>query len=495
MLRFAATTVILLISTAFGQVPRSVPASADFSSYRPLGEIRGWTFVAKDSALGQLISTVERETEIDGIAGYEISQILQLDYNKIGMERRQRIRSRHSVSQRGHYLGDKMVIDINEETEELELERNGNKLEGFFTRGASTFDKELDFPENSFATDILFLDLYENFLAMREIKIGDTIFDSVFVPQTMLFERVEAIVEHFGLISLYNQVKDSVFVIRFVQPQVMIFYFTAKKRLVKAEYLAQQMKAYLDIVRQIPPQMLVQPTFSLERFVKLLPHFGVFLLIGTVCLLFFAGADTFRHNLFLFVLIGGVSFIIVAFIQVPLQSYLTQKVFLPKVSEGQSPLLWAAVPALPAGVVQEMIKLGIIFLIFKFFKLGKRNPLLIGGAIGAGFGIAEASYILSHLPDTPLWSVNLVERGFIILFQAVSGVMLAAALLFNSKMKQIVIIAIVVLANSLFRYMPVFVQREMLDAELLYILIPIIPIMLLLYGVTLVKKSRNAFRN
>ncbi|HKZ41482.1 MAG TPA: hypothetical protein VJ044_11000, partial [Candidatus Hodarchaeales archaeon] len=157
MYRLVATFIILFFFSNVSQAQRSVPASSNFSDYRPLGEIRGWTFVAKDSALGQLISTVEREIEIDGVDGYEISQILQLDYFKIGMERRMRIRSSHSVSQKGHYLGDKMVIDVNEETEELELERDGNKLEGFFTRGASKFDQEIDFSANSFAADILFL--------------------------------------------------------------------------------------------------------------------------------------------------------------------------------------------------------------------------------------------------------------------------------------------------------------------------------------------------
>ena len=495
MFRYVAITIILLISTAFSQAPRSVPASPDFASYRPVGEIRGWTFIAKDSALGQLISTVEKETEIDGIEGYEISQILQLDYTKIDMERVMRIRSRHSVSQKGHYLGDKMVIDVNEETEELELEKDGNKFEGFFTRGASTFDQEINCPENIFAADILFLDMYESFLAMRDLKVGDTIFDSVFVPQTMLFEKVQAIVEHFGLISLYNKVKDSVFVIRFVQPQVMIFYFSPEKRLVKAEFLAQQMKAYLDIVRRVPPEMLSQRSFTFQQFMKSLPHYGVFLLIGVVGLMFFAGADIYRHNLYIYMLAGGASYIIAVFTQVPLQSFLTQELFLPNVSAGHSPLLWAAIPALPAGVIQELIKLTVIVLTFRFLKMGKRNPLLIGGAIGAGFGIVEASFLLSHMPDTPIWSANLVERGFILLFHAVSGVMLAAVLLFKSKKKKGAIIAIVVLANSFFRYMPVFVQSNFIDAELLYIFIPIIPIALLLYGVYLVKKSRSVFQD
>ncbi len=495
MIRTITVSILLLLFAIAARAQRAVTASTEFSAYRPLGEIRGWTFVAKDSALGQLISTVERETKIDGIEGYEISQILQLDYNKIGVERVQRIRSKHSVSRSGNYLGDKMVIDINEETERLELEKDGQKLEGFYTRGASKFDKEVEFPGTAFAADILFLDMYENFLAMRDLRVGDTIIDSVFVPQTMFFEKVEAIVEHFGLVTLYNQVRDSVFLIRLVQPQVMIFYFNVKKRLVKAEYLAQQMKAYLDIIRQLPPEALSQPSFGLKRFLGLLPHYGVFLLIGVCGFLFFAGADSYRYNLYIFLLIGGAGFLLAALTQVPLQSYLAEKIFLPRVSAGQSPLFWAAVPAIPAGVIQELIKISLMISIFKYLRLGKKNPLLIGGAIGAGFGIVEASFILSHLPESPLWSANLVERGFIILFHVASGVMLAAALLYSSKLKKGVIIAIVILVNGLFRYMPVFVQRQMLDTDLLYLLIPIIPVMLLLYSVTLIKQSRKAFQD
>ncbi len=495
MQRISIIVVFISFIAAVGSAQRSIPASVDFESYRPVGEIRGWTFVAKDSTIGQLISTVKRETEIDGINGVEIRQVLRLDYNRIGTERKLEIKSSHFVSTAGHYLGDQLEITVNEQVEKLELERDGGKIKGYFTRAGNKIEQEIKFAEKGFAADILFLDLYENFLARRDIKVGDTITDSVFVPQTMLVEKVEAVVEHFGLISLYNQVKDSVFVIRFVQPQVMIFYFSPNKRLVKAEFLAQQMKAYLDIVRQLPAEKMAEPSFGLERFAKLLPHYGVFLLMGAVGLLFLAGGDIYRHNLYVFVIAGGASFVIATFTQVPFQSFLAEKIFLPKISAGGSPLLWAAVPALPAGFIQELIKFVVIFNIFKFLRLNLRNPLFIGGAIGAGFGIVEASYILSHLPEMPLWSVNLVERGFIILYHTVSGVMLSAAILLKSKMKKAVLIMVVVLVNSMFRFMPIFVQRDMLDAELYYILIPMIPMVLLLYCVTLIKTFRNAFRN
>ncbi|HEX2897208.1 MAG TPA: hypothetical protein VHP63_04070, partial [candidate division Zixibacteria bacterium] len=353
----------------------------------------------------------------------------------------------------------------------------------------------LGYPENGFAADIFFLDQYENLLAQRSLAVGDTIRDSVFVPQTMLVEKVEAYVEHFGLISLYNQVKDSAFVIRFTQPQVMIFYFTPERHLVKVEYLAQQMKAYLDIIRRLPPEMVAAPSVTVQRLTKQLPYYGVFVLMGAVCLALLAGSEVHKNHLYLFLIGGAASFVLAIFTQIPLQAYLVESVYSPKVSGGESPFIWAAIPALPAGVIQESIKLGLIFSAFKFFRIGKANPLLIGAAIGAGFGIAEAIYITSHLPVSPIWSAGLAERGVLILFHSISGVMLSSAILYNSPVKKTLTFVIVILVNSLFRYAPVFVQGNMLDTELYYIMIPVIPIILLVYCVGLIKKTRGVFRS
>lgn len=493
MLRITLIVTFVGLMSESGLAQRSVQASIDFESYRPIGEVRGWTFVAKDSAIGRLISTVKKKTKLKGKAAIELDQVLRFDYSAVGTDRRLQLKSNHFVSERGHYLGDKMEITVNDQTESLDLERDGDNIEGFFTRSGNKIKQQHKYPENGYAADILFLDLYENLLAQRDIAVGDTILDSAFVPQTMLVEKVEAYVEHFGLISLYNQVKDSAFVIRFTLPQVMIFYFTPDKHLVKADFLSQQMKAYLDIVRRLPPDVLSAPAFTYNRFVKQLSHYGAFILIGALCLLLYTGADIYKNKLYLYVISGGVSFVLAAFTQVPLQAYLAKEVFLPNVSSGRSPFLWAAVPAFPAGVVQEFIKLGTLMLVFRFVRIGKGNPLLIGGAVGAGFGIIEAAFIISQLPDAPLWSFNLAERGFLILFHSVSGVLLASVLMIRSWTKKIVLMVILVLTNSLFRYVPVFVQRNLLDVELLLLLMPILPIILLVYCVGLIKRTRNAF--
>lgn len=494
MLQKTILVFSLLVLAAQSSGQRSIPAAVDFESYRPLGEIRGWTFVSKDSAIGQLLSTVKQKTKIDGRDGIEISQLMRFDYTFIGTDRKMQVKGSHFVNTSGRYLGDKLEINVNGQIENLELERDGSKIEGFFTRSGNEIEQSLEYPEDGFAADILFLDQYENLLAQRSLSVGDTIRDSVFVPQTMLVEKVEAYVEHFGLVSLYNQVKDSAFVIRFNQPQVMIFYFTPARRLVKVEYLAQQMKAYLDIVRRLPPEMVSTPAVSVHRLTQQLPYFGLLVLIGAVSLTLLAGGEVHRNKLYLFLIGGAASFVLAIFTQIPLQAYLASTVYSPKVSGGESPYIWAAIPAFPAGIIQELLKFGLIFSVFKFFRIGKSNPLLIGGAIGAGFGIAEAIYITSHLPVSPIWSTGLAERGVLILFHSTSGVMLASAILYSSPLKKSLTFLIVIVVNSLFRYAPVFVQGEMMDRELYYIMMPVLPIILLVYCVGLIKKTKNVFR-
>jgi len=492
MQRYLCTIATFCLLGAAVNASRSIPASTSFQSYRPIGDLRVWTFVAKDSTLGQLFSTVKKESEIDRTDGVEIEEILRLDYNKIGSERKLNVTSNHYVSNDGYYLGDEMEVTVNGQGEELQLKREDGQLKGYFTRAGNKNKSELNFSEKGFAADINFLDLYECFLAMKDIKVGDTIMDSVIVPQTMLVEKVEAIVEYYGLISLYNKVKDSAFVIRFTLPQVMIFYFTPDKRLVKADYLAQQMKAYLDVVRKVPVEALTRPALTFQKFITSMPLYGIYLMFGAVALLFFAGPEIQKKSLYVFVIAGGASFILAAFTQVPLQTYLAEKIYLPKVREGQSPYFWAVIPALPAGIMQELIKLAVLVIIKKFVKNTKQGFLFIGAAVGAGFGIIEASFISSQLPSISVWSINLLERGFLVLFQAASGVLLAAVLSTGEINRKILLLGAVILANSWIRYLPVFVQKNLVDASLLYILLPVVPIILTVYSVYIIRQNNLA---
>ena len=59
---------------------RAVTGDMLFEAYRPDGELRVWTFVVKDSTIGELRSQVSGRAEIDDIAGWNY------DVNEFGLE-------------------------------------------------------------------------------------------------------------------------------------------------------------------------------------------------------------------------------------------------------------------------------------------------------------------------------------------------------------------------------------------------------------------------
>ncbi|MCH7689786.1 MAG: hypothetical protein IIA17_01915, partial [candidate division Zixibacteria bacterium] len=246
MKKLLLSLIILFFLPIEGKSQRVAPATENITDYRHVGEMRVWTFVVKDSSIGQLISIVKDELDFAGVPALEIQQNLQLDYNKIGAPRKLQIKGSQYITKRGEYLGSNLEIIVNGQSEKIELERDGNFIKGYMTRSGREIDQETELPPTMFAADRQFLDQIEMLLATRDIKVGESIFDSFFVPQTMYIEKISAFVESFDLITLYNEVRDSLFVIQFSRPQEMVVYFSADKRLLKAELPNQNTKIYLD---------------------------------------------------------------------------------------------------------------------------------------------------------------------------------------------------------------------------------------------------------
>jgi hypothetical protein len=155
--------------------------------------------------------------------------------------------------------------------------------------------------------------------------------------------------------------------------------------------------------------------------------------------------------------------------QTPLQTWMVQTIFIPQLKAGGSPFFWAVLPALAVGLIQEIIKFGALSF---FVSTRKSRPYVypvIGAAIGAGFGLIEAIMMTASFGIMPLFTASLAERGFLILFHAAAGALVARGL---SQDRPSAVIALVctVLINSLLRYLPVFAQAKMADVTLLYII-------------------------
>jgi hypothetical protein len=148
---------VLLLASLFvcpGLVAQRVLDKApSVEKFRPIGEVRLWTFVVKDSAIGRLISTVSGRKKVDGIDGVTLTERLNLDYNMIGSPMKIEIEGDHFVSLNGYYLGDKRTITVNEQTEKQEVERDGDRIEGYFTRAGKKNDQEMACPEATFAIE------------------------------------------------------------------------------------------------------------------------------------------------------------------------------------------------------------------------------------------------------------------------------------------------------------------------------------------------------
>lgn len=332
----------------------------------------------------------------------------------------------------------------------------------------------------------------EMLLATRDIKEGESIFDSVFVPQTMYTEMISAFVESFELITLYNNVRDSVFVINFSRPQEMVAYFSADKKLLKAELPNQNTKIYLDMIRIIPRELISAQVFTFDKFIGLLPLYLIYLAVAMIGLAFLTGNLLRWPVLYVAMGLGMLGYVAAVFTQVPLQEYFAKDLYFPKVKSGESAYLWGLIPALPAGVIQETIKLLLIMAGIKYFLLTHKRILIIGAAIGAGFAVLEACYIVSRLPSVEIFSLNLLERSFLILLHIGSGVILAKAINSRSRKEGMFLFIVVVAANSWLRYVPIFVQQGAVNVELLYIIQPLVPIIILLVAISQLKNLNAA---
>ncbi len=111
-----------------------------------------------------------------------------------------------------------------------------------------------------------------------------------------------------------------------------------------------------------------------------------------------------RINILYFIpfLLGGVAFLSVFIIQMPLQRLLTASLFW----NVQSDILEAFLLASIAGFVQELFKALAAF--------SGKNKTLSGASAGAGFGFVEAAFLLSSAISFS--AVALIERLFTIIF-------------------------------------------------------------------------------
>ncbi len=489
--------LLFICNNAFAE--RSVSGFTTMDEYRELGDFRLWTFISKDSTIGKLTSIIKEQVSVNGVDGFLVEQKLHLDYSKISANLKFDILNSQFIANDGTYLGDKMKISVNDQREETNLERDGNSLTGYITRIGNKVNQKINLGDIKFAVENNYIDQLELFIASLDLTVGTQINDTVFMSQSLIESDISGIVEDFRNIRLYNEVFDSCFVIEFTYPTMMTAYFTPDKRLAKLVIPSQELKIYQDVVRnplkaKLAAQKLAEQKNTPKQVApksvgKLFFVFILYSLFGVATTFFFT--KTFYKNLNsgIACIIGGGIFILIPFTQIPLQEFLFSEYFVPNVLQaGESALKWGILPAISAGLIQESLKSAVIFILIKFLLQKKLSHVSIGAMVGLGFGLIEATYLAFGTPSALLFSVNLVERIFLIIFHVAAGACIGYAIKKGIK-ETVLFLLFTIVINSSFRFMPIFAQNKTLTPELLGILLAFISISFLTLVLFLSKKE------
>ncbi len=487
MKKYLFILVLSLFSVSFVQAERFLPASTTVSSYRPEGELRVWTFIVRDSVLGQLRSQVVSSNENnDGIIVF--NETLDLDYSKLGSELTMHITGDVRVSNNGAFVGNELELLINGQAEKQKLKRDDEALKGYITRGGERNNQHMELREGIFAVDNNFVDQFEMFFAMHDLRVGDTLQDSILVPQNMTIVPFSAVVREFTYKTFYNRVGDSVFVIDMIAPQQMQMLFTASKRLAKVIDERQKMNIYLDEVRveKIKP---IQPAFTLTKFISFLPNYAFYICLGLLSALFFVGSGFKWGTSWVGLGLGAILFVPVIFLQIPMQNQLFLEMYMPKISSGSSPYVWGLLMVLPAAVFQEGLKFASLYIPARNKMLHGSRLIAFGAMVGAGLGIIEGCYLDGIAGNNALISWALLERSFMIAFHATSGAILGSAI---SKNMSIALKTLggTILVHLLLRYLPLFVQQTQATPQLMYLMLAIVVLIFLSISLLIMKRDR-----
>jgi hypothetical protein len=243
-----------------------------------------------------------------------VAHKMSLDYALMSTERKVGLEGISFISERGYYLGDSLTMVDDTLQERIEMRwQEGGGLAGFFTRAGTEVERTIELDASRFAWDLLLVDQLELYLARQDLAIGDSISDTVYVPQSLVSASVKAFVREFGHREIYKGKFDSVFVIEFYQPQRVDAYFTPDKELVRFDIVDRRIRAYLDLDRIVPlskrppgesSSEVGLSAFSAESAVTAFLLLG----IGTVILLLFGmsqlGSNSGRQFLILGLLLA-----------------------------------------------------------------------------------------------------------------------------------------------------------------------------------------------
>jgi len=300
--------------------------------------------------------------------------------------------------------------------------------------------------------------------------------------------RIKGEVKEWCFQELYANHYDSVFLVKLTEPTPQELFFNAQSRLVKINIPEQKMRIYLDVVRQdATPEEAYGPSFGVREFFRLLPNYMVYLVIGLIWASLLAGRWYSRSLSHLALAAGAAAFLVVALIQLPIQRYLFMRWYVPSLADGGLAIVPALAALIPAGLVQEGLKLLGVWLFGRSGRITGSQFAVAGALFGAGLGMVEACYLDSVVPGLELFSWSLVERAFMLLFHSTSGALIGWSWAARGRVL-VVSLSGLVLANTGLRCLPLFVQQGVLPVEVTTLVLAVVVLLTVIITLLLMKK-------
>ena len=473
------------------QSTRSVEASADVRSYRNVGDLRVWTYTYMAKDMGRLISVVKDSTKIDGRVALIIQDSLHIDFAEMRLERVISNWGEHIVDNKGRYLGDDLSVGSDSAWEEMHFRLEGSsspfEVTGYFTRSGEEIERSVALPRRMFAWDAHFLSQLEIWLAMQDLAVGDTLIDTLFVPQTMMTTPILARVDNFTYMELYKGKFDSVFAIQFAQPQRYAAFFTPDKKLVRFDFLNEKIRVYQDLVGRAVPKSARSPATPAADLFSVAMR-GLFYMVSGIVALLLLTARGYRWLSSYIALAAGVALdVAVIFLATPLQTMLVGLLAGPGEELTGAIYLWWVVPSVVFGFFQELLKAVAILLVLRWLKVRAHRCAAVGAFLGVGFGLFEAIYMTASGIGSGLFDWSLLNYIFLIIFHASAGALVGGVMAAGWRRAT----GFVLLAtglNALIRYLSIFALRGVMQPQLVYLITAVVSLVFLMVVVLFMKK-------
>ena len=522
MHRLTSIIAIIISLLTLGAIAVSQPVmkgTPRFDQFRGIGDSRTWEIRLYDSAIGYVESTVGDASTPNGSV---LRRKVVTDYSLTGGIRIESDGT-HSLNLQSEYLGEKTSITMQGRSERLELSRRGSEVAGFATRGGEKIAQTTTLSSTiRYAFDTPDIDLIEIYLATLDIKVGDSIIDTIFVPQVMSTMVLRGYVKQ--LASFDSKVlnrTDTAFHIHITEPQEQDWYFTINKCLSHVRWPQRNIGIYQTKVTRgkisavatttpatkLPAQNLKSdtappqtsglnrdslmarlqkaqkdrlgqggepPSLPTLAYIALLPHVIVYLLLAIVWFLVVTRGSLRQSLTWISIAVGVGLGIVALFTQIPFQRWIAMTIVYPAVTaEGGSLMLFGILPSVAGALIQGLLLFFGVGALSGRARGSARQLAILGGAVGIGFGFLEACYMQKGVGITPLVNMALIERAFLLAFHVSAGALFGAYLFKNIRLAVIAAVALIC-ANALFRYLPMLVQTRVVELGILYFIMAIV---------------------